>query len=35
MRSALAALDRFLLLADDSQRNEAMALRRNLATKIN
>jgi regulator of sirC expression with transglutaminase-like and TPR domain len=35
MRSALQALDRFLLLADDSQRAEAMALRRNLATKIN
>ncbi len=35
MRSALHALDRFLLLADDSQRSEAMALRRNLATKIN
>jgi regulator of sirC expression with transglutaminase-like and TPR domain len=35
LRSALQALDRFLLLADDSQRSEAMALRRNLATKIN
>ncbi len=35
LRSALSALDRFLLLADDSQRSEAMALRRNLATKIN
>lgn len=35
LRSALQALDRFLLLSDDSQRSEAMALRRNLATKIN
>jgi regulator of sirC expression with transglutaminase-like and TPR domain len=35
MRAALLALDRYLLLADDSQRAEAMALRRNLATKIN
>jgi regulator of sirC expression with transglutaminase-like and TPR domain len=35
MRSALQALDRLLLLADDSQRNEAMALRRTIATRIN
>ncbi len=35
LKYALQALDRFLLLSDDSQRGEAMALRRNLATKIN
>jgi regulator of sirC expression with transglutaminase-like and TPR domain len=35
MRSALQALDRLLLLADDSQRGEAMALRRTIATRIN
>lgn len=35
LRSALQALDRLLLLADDSQRSEAMALRRNIATRIN
>jgi regulator of sirC expression with transglutaminase-like and TPR domain len=35
MRSALQALDRLLQLADDSQRSEAMALRRNIATRIN
>ena len=35
MRSALQALDRLLLLADDSQRSEAMALRRTIATRIN
>jgi regulator of sirC expression with transglutaminase-like and TPR domain len=35
MRSALQALDRLLLLADDSQRSEAIALRRTIATRIN
>jgi hypothetical protein len=35
MRSALQALDRLLLLADDSQRSDAMALRRTIATRIN
>jgi regulator of sirC expression with transglutaminase-like and TPR domain len=35
LRSALMALDRLLVLADDSQRSEAMALRRNIATRIN
>ena len=35
MRSALQALDRLLLLADDTQRSEAMALRRTIATRIN
>ncbi|MDB5395576.1 MAG: hypothetical protein JWM91_3082 [Rhodospirillales bacterium] len=35
LRSALQALDRLLQLADDSQRSEAMALRRNIATRIN
>jgi regulator of sirC expression with transglutaminase-like and TPR domain len=35
LRSALQALDRLLLLADDTQRSEAMALRRNIATRIN
>lgn len=35
MRSALSALDRLLLLADDSHRSEAMALRRTIATRIN
>jgi regulator of sirC expression with transglutaminase-like and TPR domain len=35
LRSALQALDRLLLLADDSQRGEAMALRRTIATRIN
>jgi regulator of sirC expression with transglutaminase-like and TPR domain len=35
MRSALNALDRLLLLSDDSQRSEAMALRRTIATRIN
>jgi regulator of sirC expression with transglutaminase-like and TPR domain len=35
MRSALQALDRLLLLADDSQRSEAMSLRRTIATRIN
>jgi regulator of sirC expression with transglutaminase-like and TPR domain len=35
MRSALQALDRLLLLADDSQRGEALALRRTIATRIN
>jgi len=35
MRSALSALDRLLLLSDDSHRSEAMALRRTIATRIN
>jgi len=35
MRSALQALDRLLLLADDTQRSDAMALRRTIATRIN
>ena len=35
MRSALKALDRLLLLSDDSHRSEAMALRRTIATRIN
>jgi regulator of sirC expression with transglutaminase-like and TPR domain len=35
LRSALQALDRLLQLADDSQRGEAMALRRTIATRIN
>ncbi len=35
MRAALQALDRLLLLADDSQRSDAMALRRTIATRIN
>lgn len=35
MRSALNALDRLLLLSDDSHRSEAMALRRTIATRIN
>ena len=35
MRSALQALDRLLQLADDPQRSDAMALRRNIATRIN
>ena len=35
MRSALQALDRLLLLADDSERSDAMALRRTIATRIN
>lgn len=35
LRSALRALDKLLLLADDSERSEAMALRRNIATRIN
>ena len=35
MRSALNALDRLLLLSDDSQRSEAMVLRRTIATRIN
>jgi regulator of sirC expression with transglutaminase-like and TPR domain len=35
LRSALMALDRLLVLADDSQRGEAMALRRTIATRIN
>jgi len=34
-RSALNALDRLLLLSDDSHRSEAMALRRTIATRIN
>jgi len=35
LRSALEALDRFLLMSDDSERNEALALRRHLANRIN
>jgi regulator of sirC expression with transglutaminase-like and TPR domain len=35
LRAALQALDRLLLLADDSQRSDAMALRRTIATRIN
>lgn len=35
MRAALQALDRLLLLADDTQRGDAMALRRTIATRIN
>jgi len=35
LRSALQALDRFLLLAEDGQRGEAIALRQNLATRLN
>jgi regulator of sirC expression with transglutaminase-like and TPR domain len=35
MRSALAALDRFLILSDDSERPTALALRRHLAARIN
>ncbi len=35
LRSALQALDRLLQLADDTQRSDAMALRRNIATRIN
>ena len=35
LRSALEALDRFLLMSDDSERNEALALRRSLANRIN
>jgi regulator of sirC expression with transglutaminase-like and TPR domain len=35
MRSALNALDKLLLLSDDSQRSDAMALRRTIATRIN
>jgi regulator of sirC expression with transglutaminase-like and TPR domain len=35
MRGALQALDRLLLLADDSTRGEAIALRRNVASKLN
>jgi regulator of sirC expression with transglutaminase-like and TPR domain len=35
LRAALAALDRYLLLSDDSERADAMALRRQLATRIN
>jgi regulator of sirC expression with transglutaminase-like and TPR domain len=35
MRSALAAIDRFLVLSDDSERANALALRRHLAARIN
>ena len=35
LRSALEALDRYLLMTDDSERNEALALRRHLANRIN
>jgi regulator of sirC expression with transglutaminase-like and TPR domain len=35
MKSALHAVDRFVQLSDDSQRSDAMMLRRNLAKKIN
>jgi regulator of sirC expression with transglutaminase-like and TPR domain len=35
MRSALNALDRLLLLSDDTHRSEALALRRTIATRIN
>jgi regulator of sirC expression with transglutaminase-like and TPR domain len=35
LRSALEALDRYLLMSDDSERNEALALRRHLANRIN
>jgi regulator of sirC expression with transglutaminase-like and TPR domain len=35
LKYALQALDRFLLLADDAHRADALALRRNLATRIN
>lgn len=35
MRGALRALDRLLQLADDSTRSEAIALRRNVASKLN
>ncbi len=35
MRAALQALDRLLQLADDSQRGDAIALRRTIATRIN
>lgn len=35
LKAALNALDKVVLLADDSQRGEAMVLRRKLATKIN
>lgn len=35
LRSALQAVDRFLLLSPDSERADAMALRRSLATRIN
>jgi regulator of sirC expression with transglutaminase-like and TPR domain len=35
MRGALQALDRLLQLADDSTRAEAIALRRNIASKLN
>ena len=35
MRGALQALDRLLQLADDSTRAEAIALRRNVASKLN
>jgi regulator of sirC expression with transglutaminase-like and TPR domain len=35
MRWALQALDRFLLLSDDSTRADALALRRSLAAKLN
>jgi regulator of sirC expression with transglutaminase-like and TPR domain len=35
MKSALQAVDRFVQLSDDSQRSDAMMLRRNLAKKIN
>ncbi len=35
LKAALRALDRLVMLADDSERNEAIALRRSLATRIN
>ena len=35
LRSALNALDRFLLLSDDTQRSAALDLRRHLVTRIN
>jgi regulator of sirC expression with transglutaminase-like and TPR domain len=35
LKTALHALDRFLILADDAHRADALALRRSLATRIN
>jgi regulator of sirC expression with transglutaminase-like and TPR domain len=35
LRAALHALDRFLTLADDDQRREALTMRRNLTTRMN
>jgi regulator of sirC expression with transglutaminase-like and TPR domain len=35
LRAALKAVDRFILLADDTQRSDAVAMRRKLVTSIN